>query len=183
MQFFHLQNFYQVLRPTPINMQKYETILGLLLLSIQSLKSTFGEQWRTKDCFLNNLQMIPVIENNTDEKLLIQCSQMELMKMLFNEMTRKEILLDNHSNSLLQEGLNNLIINNQTDLIQYFYRQNSYMQILLTQLDHCRKLISIIIGTRSRRQIFQRFLDDKSLELWLTSTTLLFILLKKKKCK
>jgi hypothetical protein len=180
---FRLQDFYRVSRSMSISMQKYETILELLLFAFQYLKQVSDEQLWTKNCPLNSLHVVTSIENDADEKILIQCSQMEVLKMLFHEMTRKEIPLDDYSNHMLQEGLKNLIITNRIDIIQYVYRQNSFMQNFLTRSDSCRKLIDTIVGTRSRRQVFQHFLDEKSLEPWLTSTTLLFILLEKKECK
>ena len=180
---FRLQSFYRVLRPIPISMQKYETILDLLLFAFQYLKQASDECMSVRDCLLNSLYLVPTIENNPDEKIFIRCSQTEVLKMLFHEMTRKQIPFDEYSNYMLQEGLKNLIITNRIDIIEYVYRQNSFMQDFLTRSDHCRKFVDTINGTRRRRKVFQHFLDEKSLEPWLTSTTLLFILLEKKECK
>ncbi|CAF0840015.1 unnamed protein product [Adineta steineri] len=166
-----------------IIMQKYDTILELLLFTIQCLKQVFDKELWIKDCILDSLNIVNSIRHDADEKIFIQYSQMEVLKIFMQEVTGKEILLDDYSNSVFQEGLTNLIDTNRLDIIEYVFRQNNFIHNFFTRSAHCYKLINTITGTLSRRQMFQRFLDEEVPEPWLTSAALLFILLKKKECK
>ncbi|CAF4196591.1 unnamed protein product, partial [Adineta steineri] len=160
---FRLQDFYRNLRPMAISMQKYDTILELLLFTIQYLKEVSDEELWIKNCLLNSLQVVTSNEND--------------------EINRKETRVNDYSNYMLHDGLKNLIVTDRIDIIQYVFRQNNFMQSFLTRSDHSHKLIDTILGRQSSRKIFQHFLEEKPPESWLTSTKLLFILLDKKECK
>ncbi|CAF0796478.1 unnamed protein product [Didymodactylos carnosus] len=180
---FTLQDFYRSSRSLPINIQKYQIVLELLLFIIQYLKQISNNKLWAKDCVSNCLRVVTSINHEVDEKMYIQYSQMEVLKMLFDEMMRQDRPSDDYWNCMLQEGLSNLIVTGRSDILHYVYYQSSFMLNFVADTRHCHKFIDTMTGIRDRRRIFQHFLDENLFEPWLRSAALLFILLKKKECK
>ncbi|UJR16990.1 hypothetical protein I4U23_003888 [Adineta vaga] len=165
------------------SMEKYETMLELLLFIIQYLRRISDTQLWTSHCDENSLYLITSINNKGDENILIQCSQMEVFKILFHEITRNDLPLDYYSNSIVEKALKSAILDKRIDIIKYFFHETSFMQKFLSQSEYCYNLLNTIIGTRSTRKMFDNFLYDKSLQPWTTMTTMIFILVEKKECK
>ncbi|CAF2950824.1 unnamed protein product [Rotaria sp. Silwood2] len=180
---YRLQDFYSCSSSISIDMRRYQSIIELFLFTIQCLKSIFNENSWTIDCLMNSLQWMTSIEKDIDQEIIIQTSQVEILKILFKEFTQKEIILDDYWDNRLHRALHNLIINNRIDIILYISHQHEFLKHFFDRSENYRTLINMMTGNQSRRLLFKRLLDEKPLETWLTSTKLLFILLEKKECK
>ncbi|CAF2882298.1 unnamed protein product [Rotaria sp. Silwood2] len=167
-----------------INMQYYQAVLDLLLFIIQCLKHIFNQEVWAKKCLLDILNTIiprDIIRNN---EIFIYASLIGLFDIILNDYSLEDkILLDKDFGDTFRRILDNLIENNQLLTLLSIYHTNERIRNFFQNSWNNQKYVNIMTTNRTARQFFHALLDDHLLRTWLTSTDLLFVLLKKKECK
>ncbi|CAF1102857.1 unnamed protein product [Rotaria sp. Silwood1] len=165
-----------------LNIQYYRAAVDLLLFTLQCLKYVSIEKfWRNQN-FLHLLQMISSIQLNIDHEIFVYTSQIEILKILLNENIFDETIYWNIEYcKTFQQPLQNLIINNRLDIILFIFNYNDKIKNFFQQSWNSEIIVDIIMENQKRKQLFHAILDNKSLGLWLaTSTDLVFVLLQRK---
>ncbi|CAF1080283.1 unnamed protein product [Rotaria sordida] len=165
-----------------LNIQYYRAAVDLLLFTLQCLKYVSIEKFWKNQSFLDILQMISPIQLNIDHKIFVYTSQIEILKILFDENIFNEtIYRDIEFYKTFQQPLKNLIISNRIDIILFVFNYNEQIKNFFQKSWNSQIIVDIIMENQKRKQLFHALLDHKSLGLWLaTSTDLLFVLLQRK---
>ncbi|CAF1590667.1 unnamed protein product, partial [Didymodactylos carnosus] len=181
---YRLQYFYSHSSSDSINIQGYQAAVDLLLFIITCLKHVFNEKCWELNSFLDTSVMITSRDLESDHKIIVQTSQMEILKIILDEYSRKETALWNECFSdAFRLILQNLIKNDRIDVILVIYRHNELVHDFFQKPWNSRKNLDMMTGNRMGRQLFCVLLDENPLGPWFTSTDMLFILLQKRECK
>ena len=181
---YRLQCFYSHNSSDSINIHGYQAAVDLLLFIITCLKNVFSERCWELTSFLDASMMITPTDLDPDHKIIIQTSQMEILKIILDEYSRKEAALENEcfSNGF-RLILQNLIKNERIEVILAIYRHSELVRNFFQNPWNSRKNLDMMTGNRMGRQLFRVLLDENPLGPWFTNTDLLFILLQKRECK
>ncbi|CAF4324433.1 unnamed protein product [Rotaria sp. Silwood2] len=165
-----------------INIQCYRGAVDLLLFTLQCLKYVSIDKFWKNQSFLDILQMISSIQLNIDHEIFVYTSQIEILKILLDENILNETMYWNvEFYKTFQQPLKNLIISNRLDIILFVFNYNEQIKNFFQKSWNSEIIVDIIMGNQKRKQLFHAILDNKSLAIWLaTSTDLLFVLLQRK---
>lgn len=181
---YRLQCFYSHNSSDTINIQGYQAAVDLLLFIITCLKNVFNERCWELTSFLDTSMMITSPVLDPDHKIIIQTSQMEILKLILDEYSRKETALWNGCFSdAFRLILQNLIKNDRIDVILAIYGHSELVRNFFQNPWNSRKNLNMMTGNRTGRQLFRLLLDENPPGPWFTDTDLLFILLQKRECK
>ncbi|CAF3438323.1 unnamed protein product [Rotaria socialis] len=181
---YRLKSFYSSSSAISINVPRYQAIIELLLFVIHCLRHVFNRTFSLISDLLNNFQCMNSIDNDIDKQIIIETSQIEICNILFEEFSRKELVLDEYWDHVpLERGLKNLMVTSRVDAILSVGHQEKFLQVFFQCSDHGVRLLNMMTRNRTGRLLFQRLLDEKHLKSWFATIKLLFILLDKKERK
>ncbi|CAF1540036.1 unnamed protein product [Didymodactylos carnosus] len=103
------------------------------------------------------------------DNLFIQATQTEILKIILDEYGLKTISLAESSNRMFKDALNGLIKKHRIDDIVFIYQHSKIVKFLFNTPTNIQKIIRLMLASRTGRQLFDMLMDEKSLEVWLTS--------------
>lgn len=170
--------------PLLINIQYYRATVELLLFVLQCLHYESVEESWWINHFSNLLDFITPVELKIDQEIFVYTSQVEILKILFEENILNPPLSDADPHYVLSKPLGNLFICNRLDLVLTVFHFNEHIRNRFQSCWDNPKFVGILTGNPMRRRMLQSVLDDTLMGIWLaTMTNLFFILLEKKECK
>jgi hypothetical protein len=182
---YKCRSFNSYKAPSLINIQYYRAAVDLLLFVLQCLyyEQVVESWWIGHFCEL--FDFISPVKLSIDQEIFIYTSQIEILKILFDEnILNPKISPFDSSLHSYSSSLGNLFICNRPDLISTIFHYNENVRDDFQNCWNDPKFISILTGNSLRRRVFQCVLDDKSIGIYLATTTnLLFILLQKRECR
>jgi hypothetical protein len=182
---YKLQSFNTNKSPPFIRIENYRAAVDLLLFVLQCLYyEQVAESWWINH-FSELLKFIPVVKLSIDEEIFVYASQVEILKIIFDEnILNSHVYTFDEPVQSYSSCLGNLFISNRIDLISTIFHHNQCVRELFQGCWDDPDFISILTGDQMRRRVFLSVLDDVSIGTWLATTTnLLFILLQKRECR
>ena len=180
---YRLQDFYSCGAPTSVDIRRYQAVVDFFLFTVACLKDLPNANAWVTECLFDGLQFATSLANDIGEQIVIETSQMAILKILFDEMAERQIVWDEQCDASFKNRLRNLIRTERLDLILFIDRQGSLMSDFLNRSANFGQLIDMMTGSRAARRLLQQLLETKPPVSWLSSAKLLFVLLEKKECR
>ncbi|CAF4222191.1 unnamed protein product, partial [Adineta steineri] len=162
---------------TPVNMKYYHEIVYLYLFIIQCQKQTPDEQEK-------NMYLMLDFISNMDDNLLIELTNMELLKMIVEETVFNDTTDNDWLETSLRRTIKNVVKAKQFNVIVYLAQSERIpWKKTFNEPNHIRKFINSIMHDQSGRRFLLQIMKTTSKDFLSSKKEFFFILLEKRERK